>query len=631
MSNNNNNKTNTQSAPQRQSIPGRGGGGRGGGVYAGKAEDFKGTMKKLFQYIKPFRTTLIIAAVLSVTGALLSVVDPYLLGEMVTSIQKSYSAGTGLAGLEQINIIGDLVINIAQLALILMAVFVLVFIANYVQGYLLIGVTQEIVFKLRSDLSEKINKLPLSYFDNQQFGDVIGRLTNDVDTINTTLSQSFSEIFRSVFLVIIYITVMLILQPILAMVIFISLFISFLVTRKFVKISQKYFIKQANAYGELNGHVEETYNGQAIIKVFNYQEKAFDDFKVIDNELKESSRKSQFISGIMMPTQFFISNLTYISIAVVGAIIVSSNPLLGIGLILTFLQFTRRINHPIQQIGNIASILQATAAASERIFRLLDEDEESRELEKTTTLKDVEGFVEFKDVRFSYIKGQEVIKGLNAKIKPGQTVAIVGPTGAGKTTLVNLLMRFYEVDSGEILIDGINIKEMKRSEVRSLFGMVLQDTWLFEGTIYENINYGTKEKTKEEVISAAKHAQTHHFIKALGGGYEFMLNENGTNISQGQRQLVTIARAMLADHPMLILDEATSSVDTRTELLIQNGLDNLMKNRTSFVIAHRLSTIVNADLIFVIDKGNIVEQGTHEELIAQGGFYENLYNSQFEE
>lgn len=623
--------TKTQTVPQKQATPGRVGGGHRGGVYAGKAKDFKGTMKKLFEYIKPHRLTIVIAALLSIVGALLSVLDPYLLGEMVTSIQKSYSAGTGLAGLEHINIIGNLVINIVQLSFILITIYGLVFVANYVQGYLLIGVTQKIVFKMRTDLSEKINRLPLSFFDSQQFGDVIGRLTNDVDMINTTLSQSFSEIFRSVFLVIIYITVMLILQPILALVIFISLFVSFLVTRRFVKLSQKYFIRQAKAYGDLNGHVEETYNGQSIIKVFNYQEEAFAGFKEIDSDLKESSHKSQFISGIMMPIQFFISNITYISIAVAGAIIVSNNPLLGIGIILTFLQFTRRINHPIQQIGTIASVLQATAAASERIFGLLEEEEESAESTNTVKLETVKGFVEFKDVRFSYIKGKEVIKGLNAKITPGQTVAIVGPTGAGKTTLVNLLMRFYEVDSGEILIDGVNIKEMKRSDVRSLFGMVLQDTWLFEGTLYENINYGTKPKSQEEVINAAKHAQTHHFIKALSGGYEFMLNENGTNISQGQRQLVSIARAMLADHPMLILDEATSSVDTRTELLIQNGLNNLMKNRTSFVIAHRLSTIVNADLIFVVNDGNIIEQGTHKELISQGGFYEKLYNSQFEE
>ncbi len=624
--------TKTQTIPQKQATPGRAGGGhRGGGFYAGKAKDFKGTMKKLFEYIKPHRLTIVIAALLSIVGALLSVLDPYLLGEMVTSIQKSYSAGTGLAGLEHINIIGNLVINIVQLSFILITIYGLVFVANYVQGYLLIGVTQKIVFKMRTDLSEKINRLPLSFFDSQQFGDVIGRLTNDVDMINTTLSQSFSEIFRSVFLVIIYITVMLILQPILALVIFISLFVSFLVTRRFVKLSQKYFIRQAKAYGDLNGHVEETYNGQSIIKVFNYQEEAFAGFKEIDSDLKESSHKSQFISGIMMPIQSFISNITYISIAVAGAIIVSNNPLLGIGIILTFLQFTRRINQPIQQIGTIASVLQATAAASERIFGLLEEEEESAESTNTVKLETVKGFVEFKDVRFSYIEGKEVIKGLNAKITPGQTVAIVGPTGAGKTTLVNLLMRFYEVDSGEILIDGVNIKEMKRSDVRSLFGMVLQDTWLFEGTLYENINYGTKPKSQEEVINAAKHAQTHHFIKALSGGYEFMLNENGTNISQGQRQLVSIARAMLADHPMLILDEATSSVDTRTELLIQNGLNNLMKNRTSFVIAHRLSTIVNADLIFVVNDGNIIEQGTHEELISQGGFYEKLYNSQFEE
>lgn len=622
-------KTTTTKVPQRGAMPGRGGG-RGGGVYAGKAEDFKGTMAKLLVYIKPYRKLIILAAFLSIIGASLSVLDPYLLGKMVSSIEHSYKSGAGLAGLHEITIIKDFAVSLKGLAFILMGVFITVFLANYIQGYILIGVTQDLVYKMRADLAEKINKLPLSYFDSQPFGEVIGRLTNDVDTINMTLSQSFSEIFRSIFLVIIYITVMLILQPLLALVVFISLFISFLVTRTFVKLSQKYFIRQANAYGELNGHIEEAYNGQSIIKVFNYQKQAYQEFLTIDEDLKTSSHRSQFISGIMMPSQFFISNLTYIAVAVVGAIIVSKNPLLGIGIILTFLQFTRRINHPVRTISNIATILQATAAASERIFKLLDEKEERKEGADLIKLKEVKGYVEFQDVRFSYLKGQEVIKGLNAKITPGQTIAIVGPTGAGKTTLVNLLMRFYDVDSGAILIDGVNINKMKRSDVRDLFGMVLQDTWLFEGTIYENINYGSKERSREEVIEAAKYAQTHHFIRALSGGYDFTLNENGTNISQGQRQLVTIARAMLANHPMLILDEATSSVDTRTEVLIQSGLENLMKGRTSFVIAHRLSTIRNADLIFVVDDGNIVEQGKHEELMAQKGFYEKLYNSQFE-
>ncbi|MDR4968758.1 MAG: ABC transporter ATP-binding protein, partial [Acholeplasmataceae bacterium] len=389
------------------------------------------------------------------------------------------------------------------------------------------------------------------------------------------------------------------------------------------------------SFGELNGHIEETYSGHTVVKVFNHQKQSAERFEEINHDLYKSAVKSQFISGIMWPVQFFIGNIAYIAIAVIGAFLVlTTNPLIAIqvGIIQTFIQYTRQINQPIQQIGSIANVLQSTAAASERIFNLLDEEEESPERDVLSSLdvENIKGHVVFKDVYFGYVKDVDVIKGFNAEIKPGQKVAIVGPTGAGKTTIVNLLMRFYEIKSGTIEIDGIDIRNMKRADVRKLFGMVLQDTWLFEGSVYENITYGSKDKSIEEVEKAAKLAQTNHFIDSLSGGYEFQLSEDGSNISQGQRQLLTISRAMLADRPMLILDEATSSVDTRTEVLIQHAMEALMENRTSFVIAHRLSTVKDADIIFVMNDGNIIEQGKHEELLDQNGFYSKLYYSQFE-
>jgi ATP-binding cassette subfamily B protein len=416
-------------------------------------------------------------------------------------------------------------------------------------------------------------------------------------------------------------------------VILITTILSLYTVRKFVKLSQGYFRSQAKSYGELTGHIEETYSGHTVVKVFNHQEKSYHIFEKINDDLYETAVKSQFISGIMMPVQFFFGNIAYIAIAVVGALLVlSDDPLIAIevGIIQAFIQYTRQINQPIQQIGSIANVLQSTAAASERIFNLLKEEEETPERESLKKPNIVKGHVVFKDVHFGYVEGQEIIKGFSAEIRPGQKVAIVGPTGAGKTTIVNLLMRFYEIQKGLIEIDGIDIRDLSRSDVRNLFGMVLQDTWLFEGSVYDNITYGSEHKTEEDVIKAAKLAQTHHFIESLSGGYQFELFEGGSNISAGQRQLLTISRAMLADKPMLILDEATSSVDTRTEVLIQHAMEALMKNRTSFVIAHRLSTIRDADVIFVMNDGNIIEQGNHEALLAQNGFYAKLYYSQFE-
>ena len=416
-------------------------------------------------------------------------------------------------------------------------------------------------------------------------------------------------------------------------IVLITTVLSLWVARKFVKLSQNYFRSQAKSYGELNGHIEETYSGHVVVKVFNHQEQSYQNFERINKDLYRSAVRSQFISGIMMPMQFFLGNIAYIAIAVVGAfLVITTNPIFAIkvGIIQTFIAYTRQINQPIQQIGSIANILQSTAAASERIFNLLEEPEESIERNDLKKLEKIQGHVVFKNVHFGYTEGVDIIKGFSAEIKPGQKVAIVGPTGAGKTTIVNLLMRFYEIKSGSIEIDGIDIRQMSRANVRDLFGMVLQDTWLFEGTIMENITYGSEHKSMDEVLAAARLAQTHHFIDSLSQGYEFELGENGTNISAGQRQLLTISRAMLADRPMLILDEATSSVDTRTEVLIQHAMEALMQNRTSFVIAHRLSTIKDADVIFVMNDGNILEQGNHEELLAKNGFYSKLYYSQFD-
>jgi ATP-binding cassette subfamily B protein len=458
-------------------------------------------------------------------------------------------------------------------------------------------------------------------------------VTNDIETINGTLTQSISEIFRSITLIIGIFVMMSLLSIPLTGVVLITTILSLMAARKFVKLSQGYFRKQAKSYGELNGHIEETYSGHTVVKVFNRQEQSYLNFERINKDLYHSSVRSQFISGIMMPVQFFLGNIAYIAIAVIGAfLVITTNPLFAIqvGIIQTFIQYTRQINQPIQQIGSIASVLQSTAAASERIFGLLNEPEESPEQEDLKTLTKIKGHVVFKDVYFGYNDSVDVIKGFSAEIKPGQKVAIVGPTGAGKTTIVNLLMRFYEIKSGSITIDGVDIRRMSRKDVRALFGMVLQDTWLYEGSVRENVTYGSEDKPFDDVITAAKLSQTHHFIESLSGSYDFELLENGSNISQGQRQLLTITRAMLADRPMLILDEATSSVDTRTEVLIQQAMEALMQNRTSFVIAHRLSTIKNADVIFVMNDGNIIEYGNHDELLERKGFYSKLYYSQFD-
>ncbi len=608
----------------------------GRGMNFEKASDFKGTMKKLGRYISPYRFKIYFSGFLAMVASLMNVVTPWLLGLITTAVADAYKAGlfqNGQAPVIQIALFGQN-LTMGELALWIAGIYLLGAFLNYFQAFMLIGTTQHLTYQMRIELSEKINRLPLQFFDDEQSGDILGRMTNDVETINQTLSQSIAEIFRSITMFIGIFVMMILLSPILTLIVLITTVFSLIAVRKFVKLSQGYFRKQAASYGQLNGHIEETYSGHSIVKVFNHQAKSYERFSSINEDLYKSSVKSQFISGIMFPVQFFFGNIAYIAIAVVGAFLVlSENPAIaiGVGIIQAFIIYTRQINQPIQQIGNVANVLQSTAAASERIFRLLEQEDEPIERDELKKLEHVKGHVVFNQVVFGYRPDKDVINGFSAEVKPGQKVAIVGPTGAGKTTMVNLLMRFYEIKSGSITIDGVDIRNMSRKDVRSLFGMVLQDTWLYEGTIKENILYGSTDKHDLDIEKASKLAQTHHFIESLPGGYAFLLGENGENVSQGQRQLLTIARAMLANRPMLILDEATSSVDTRTEVLIQRAMEILMQNRTSFVIAHRLSTIKDADVIFVMNEGNIVEQGNHQELLDQNGFYAKLYYSQFDD
>ena len=601
-------------------------GGFHGMGYFEKAQDFKGTMKKLYQYIKPYIGKILFSGLMSILASLLTVLAPWLLGLMISEVALAFQESRELL---PITIIFGLQLELLNMSILVILLYSLAGILSYFQAYLLIGMTQDVTYQMRQQIAVKLNRLPLSYFDSQSFGDVLGRSTNDVETISQTLNQSLSEVFRAITLLLGVMIIMFILNWILALVVLSTTLVSFYVARIFVKLSQKFFRKQAKATGDMSGHVEEMFNGHRIVKVFNYQEQALKEFDNINEDIYTTTFYSQFISGIMFPMQFFIGNLGFILIAGVGALLVV-NGSIQVGLIQTFLTYTRQINQPIQSLGSIASVLQSTAAAAERIFDLLDAENEPEDDVEVNHIRDFKGHVVFDNVHFSYVEGTEVIKGFSADIKPGQMVAIVGPTGAGKTTMVNLLMRFYDIQQGKITIDGVDIKTMSRAELRALFGMVLQDTWLFEGTIYENLLYGSESSSEEEVIKASKLAQSHHFIESHPGGYQFELSEAGSNISLGQQQLLTISRAMLANRPMLILDEATSSVDTRTEVLIQAAMDKLMHNRTSFVIAHRLSTIKDADVILVMKDGNIVEQGNHQALLDQKGFYYDLYQSQFE-
>lgn len=648
-------------------------GGPMGNMGAGeKAKNFRGTMKKLVCYLAAFRWQLLAVAVLAVGSTIFAIVSPKILGEATNQIVKDYvsikaydtitkklpadtklPSGTtggdilnrlpnkseveGKIPAGQLDTIRALDMTkkpafhfdaIGQIVLWLVGLYLLSATLRYLESWIMTNVTQKVTFQMRRDISLKINRLPLSYFDKQTYGEVLSRVTNDVDTISQTLNQSLSQIVSAVVMIAGIVAMMLSISWQMTVVALLVLPVSMGFVLLIAKKSQVQFTRQQTELGELNGHIEEMYAGHQVMRVFNGQARSLAKFTAINNQLHVSAWKSQFLSGLMWPIMNFVGNLGYVGVAVLGGWL-AINGRLQVGDIQAFIQYMRQFNQPIEQTANIANVLQSTAAAAERVFEFIDEPEETREGRDLVKLEKVKGGVEFDNVTFGYNPDEPVIKGLSARVKPGQRVAIVGPTGAGKTTLVNLLMRFYEINSGAIKIDGVDIRQMKRSDVRQMFGMVLQDTWLFSGTIRDNLRYGRPDASDDELIATAKEAHVDHFVRSLPGGYDMVLDEEATNISQGEKQLLTIARAMLAKTPMLILDEATSSVDTRTEVLIQQAMDRLMKGKTSFVIAHRLSTIRDADLILVVKNGNIIEQGKHDELLKKNGFYAELYNSQF--
>lgn len=587
-----------------------------------KARDFKGTMKKLISYLGDYKIGLIVAIIFAIASAALAVGGPKILGKATTKLIEGIMAKiSGEGGIDF-----DYIRNII---LTLLALYVFSALSGYIQGWIMSDVSMKMSYKLRKQLSEKINRMPLRYFDGTNHGEILSRITNDVDTLSQTLNQSLGQIITSVTAIIGVLVMMLTISWQLTLVSIVILPISMMIIMVIVKGSQKYFKEQQDYLGHVNGHVEEMYGGHVVMKAFNGEEKSVEKFNDLNNKLYGVAWKSQFFTSIMMPLMNFVGNLGYVAICIFGGYL-AANGTIPIGDVQAFIQYVRQFTQPISQIANISNILQQTAASAERVFEFLEEEEEVKETSDPVKPESVNGSVEFKNVHFGYNPENIIVNDFSAKIRPGQRVAIVGPTGAGKTTMVKLLMRFYDVNEGAILIDGHDIREFTRGDLRSMFGMVLQDTWLYNGTIMENIRYGRLDATDEEVIKAAKAAHVDSFVHTLPDGYNMVLNEEATNVSQGQKQLLTIARAILADPKILILDEATSSVDTRTEVQIQKAMNNLMKNRTSFIIAHRLSTIRDADLILVMSHGDIVEQGTHDELLAQGGVYANLYNSQFD-
>jgi len=601
------------------------GGGPGGGMMRGgeKARDFKGTMSALIQYLAEYKTKIILVLLAASTSTIFSILSPKILGKATTKLYEgvvAQIAGTG-TGID--------FTYIGQIMLLLIGLYLLSALLSYTQGWIMTDIAMKLTYRFRKEISEKINRMPLRYFDGTTHGEVLSRITNDVDTINQTLNQSMTQIVTSVVTMIGVLVMMFSISWLLTVVTLIILPLSVVFISIIVKNSQKYFKQQQEYLGHVNGHVEEMYGSHVVMKAFNGEQRSVEKFDQSNNVLYKAAWKSQFLSGMMMPIMTFIGNLGYVVVCILGGYLAVRNAI-TVGDIQAFIQYVRSFTQPITQIANISNTLQQTAAAAERVFEFLNEAEESPETTKPVKLTTVQGSVEFKDVHFGYSPEKIIINDFCATVKPGQKIAIVGPTGAGKTTMVKLLMRFYDINSGSILVDDHNIKEFSRQDLRQMFGMVLQDAWLYNTTIMENIRYGRLDASDEDVISAAKIAYVDHFIRTLPDGYNMVLDEEASNVSQGQKQLLTIARAILADPRILILDEATSSVDTRTEVLIQKAMDNLMKNRTSFIIAHRLSTIRNADLILVMNNGDIVEQGTHKELLARNGFYSSLYNSQFE-
>ncbi|KQX64703.1 MULTISPECIES: ABC transporter ATP-binding protein [unclassified Paenibacillus] len=615
-----------EKAPSQAGVnPGHfGRGGMGGmGMPVQKAKDFKGTIRRLSRYMSPFRVSILFVFIAAVLSTLFSIISPKLMGNATTILYEgSVAKFKGVAGAK---IDFD---AIFQIIIILAALYILSAILTFIQQWIMVGVTQKIVFNLRRDISEKLTRVPLSLFDSRSHGDTMSRATNDVDTISSTMQQSLTQLITSVVTLVGIIIMMLTISPLLTLATIVTLPLSILGTKMIASRSQKYFKGQQKTLGELNGHVEEMYTGHTIVKAFGREQKSVEQFNVINERLYHSGWRAQFISGMIFPLMSFIGNIGYVLVSVIGGIMVT-NGAIKIGDILAFIQYSGQFGMPIAQVANIANVIQSTIAAAERIFELLDETEEVQEITHVKTAKNVQGHVQFKQVTFAYKEDTSLIQDMNIHVEPGQTVAIVGPTGAGKTTIVNLLMRFYELKGGTISIDEVDTREMSRSHLRGLFGMVLQDTWLFNGTIRENIAYGRDGATEDEIVSAARAAYADHFIRTLPEGYDTRLNEEASNLSHGQKQLLTIARAILADPTILILDEATSSVDTRTEVSIQKAMNNLMEGRTSFVIAHRLSTIRDADLILVMNHGSVIEQGTHEQLLEQHGFYADLYYSQF--
>ena len=587
-----------------------------------KAKDFKGTMGKLIKYMSAFKIQMLFVVIFAIGGTVFNIIGPKILGKATTEIFNGLvSKVSGGSGMD--------FEKIATILLTALALYVTSALCSLVQGFLMTGVSQKTTYRLRKEISQKINRMPMNYFDTRTHGEVLSRVTNDVDTLGQSLNQSATQIITSTTTIIGVLVMMLSISPLMTLVALLILPVSLGMISFVMKHSQKYFKGQQEYLGNVNGQVEEVYSGHNIVKAFNKEKDVIEEFEKTNDKLYDSAWKSQFFSGMMMPIMQFVGNLGYVGVVILGGVLAAKKTI-EVGDIQSFIQYVRNFTQPIQQLAQVANMLQSTAAASERVFEFLEEEEEDQTVPNPVSVEGLEGNVTFEHVHFGYNEDKIIINDFSVDVKEGQKIAIVGPTGAGKTTMIKLLMRLYDVNGGAILIDGHNVKDFNRSELRQMFGMVLQDTWLFHGSIKDNIKYGKLDATDEEVIEAAKAARVHRFVQTLPGGYDMELNEEASNVSQGQKQLLTIARAILADPKILILDEATSSVDTRTEIQIQKAMDTLMKGRTSFVIAHRLSTIRDADVILVMKDGDIVEQGNHEELLAKNGFYADLYNSQFE-
>lgn len=611
-------------AEQRTRRPHGPMGGPGRGMIPGeKSKDFKNSIEKLVRYLGRYWYAIVAVMIFAAVSTVFSVAGPKVMARATNALVEGL--GKKIAGTGSIDFT-----YIAKVLLFTLGLYICSAVFSFIQGMIMTGITQKTCYRMRKEISEKINRMPMKYFESRTYGEVLSRITNDVDTLGQSLNQSVTQIITSVATLVGTLVMMISISGIMTLISLVILPVSAILISFIIKHSQKYFRQQQEYLGHINGQVEEVYGGHLVVQAYNKQESTIKKFEDTNQILFQSAWKSQFLSGLMQPIMQFVGNLGYVGVAISGGLLAIRGTI-GVGEIQAFIQYVRNFTQPIQQIAQVANMLQSMSAASERVFEFLDEEEEELTVEHAVHLDHVDGYVDFSHVSFGYNPGQIIIRDFSAHVTPGQKIAIVGPTGAGKTTMVKLLMRFYDVTGGAIQVDGHDIRDFNRQELRDAFGMVLQDTWLFKGSIMENIRYGRLDATDEEVIEAAKAAHAHHFIQTLPGGYQMELNEDASNVSQGQKQLLTIARAILADNPILILDEATSSVDTRTEVRIQKALDNLMRGRTSFIIAHRLSTIRNADLILVMKDGDIIEQGTHEQLLVQKGFYADLYNSQFEE